>query len=629
MAVTSAALVEQAIAALRQGDQVQAEHLLGQAVQLDPRHPVARHNLAELHYRQGRLEPAQAMFVQLVNDVPDFLPAYPSLLDLLEQRLAAGDAPPEDLRPTLLNNYANVLLGLGRLPEAEQLYRRSLALRPDYANAWSNLSNTLRLRMQLTEAEQAARRALALQPDHVSSLVNLGCALEELACHAEAEACFRRALQLQPDQPQALHNLGSGQLMRQLYRADLSHGELIACHRRWGDAQLAAAPALAPPPPRAGAPRIGFLSSDFRRHAVTSFLEPLLEHLDRGRFDVVCFASQTENDACTERLQRLPLQWQPCHTLDDGALAALIRAEGIDVLIDLNGHTRGTRLGALASKPAPVQASWLGYPFLTGLPTIDYRISDAWVLDGDNQEPKAPEQPLLMDRCQYVYRPLAEAPPVSALPALETEGITFGSRSNLNKLTPAVVALWSQLLHRCPGSRLLLQYSHLTDPQWRGWVRGAFAAHGLPPERLLLIDWDPTLQHLAGYRLIDIALDPFPYNGLTTTCDALWMGVPVVVLRGSVPQARAGVSLLEALGRSTWIADTPEQYLAIAEALAADPLRLSAERSSLRALMAASPLRQEAEHARSFERCLDRMLAEPAGTPPRRRRARSARSAQA
>jgi predicted O-linked N-acetylglucosamine transferase (SPINDLY family) len=234
-----------------------------------------------------------------------------------------------------------------------------------------------------------------------------------------------------------------------------------------------------------------------------------------------------------------------------------------------------------------------------------------------------------MDRCQYVYRPLAEAPPVSALPVLETEGITFGSRSNLNKLTPAVVALWSQLLHRCPGSRLLLQYSHLADPQWRGWVRGAFSAHGLPPERLLLIDWDPTLQHLAGYRLIDIALDPFPYNGLTTTCDALWMGVPVVVLRGSVPQARAGVSLLEALGRSTWIADTPEQYLAIAEALAADPLRLSAERSSLRALMAASPLRQEAEHARSFERCLDRMLAEPAGVCPRRRRARSARSAQA
>jgi hypothetical protein len=308
--------------------------------------------------------------------------------------------------------------------------------------------------------------------------VNLGCALEELAFHAEGEACHRRALELQADSPEALHNLGSGQLMRQLYRPDLNQEDLIVCHRRWGDAQLAAAPALRPPPPRAGAPRIGFLSSDFRRHAVTSFLEPLLEHLDRGRFELVCFASQTMNDACTERLQRLPLEWQPCHTLDDGALAALIRAEGIDVLIDLNGHTRGTRLGALACKPAPVQASWLGYPFLTGLPTIDYRITDAWVLDGDSREPKAPEQPLLMDRCQYVYRPLAEAPPVSVLPALETEGVTFGSRSNLNKLTPAVVALWSQLLHRCPGSRLLLQYSHLADPIWRGWVRGAFAAHG-------------------------------------------------------------------------------------------------------------------------------------------------------
>lgn len=606
--LTSAELVARALAVLRQGDETQAQELLQQAVGIDPADPVARHNLAELLFRQGRLDQAEALFVRLVNDVPHFLPAYPSLLDLLEQRLAAGQTLADDLRPTLHNNHGNALLGVGQLPEAEQQYRRALALRPDYAHAWSNLSNVLRLRMRLTEAEQAARQALALQAQNTGGWVNLGCALEELALHAEAQACYQRALSLNPAQPEALHNLGSGQLMRQLYRADLSHAALLAVHRAWGQRQVQAAAPLPPPAPRAGVPRIGFLSTDFRRHAVMTFLEPLLEHLDRGRFELVCFASQTEHDACSERLQRLPLQWQPCHGLDDATLAALIRAEGIDALIELNGHTRGTRLGALASRPAPVQATWLGYPFLSGLPTVDFRITDGWVLDGDPSHPAGSEQPLLLDRCQFVYRPLAEAPGVSALPALEGGGITFGSRSNLNKLTPQVVALWSQLLLRCPGSRLLLQYSHLADPQWRGWVRGAFAGHGLAPERLRLVDWDPTPQHLAGYHAIDIALDPFPYNGLTTTCDALWMGVPVVTLRGTVPQGRAGVSVLEALGRADWIADTPEQYLAIAQALAADPVALSAERSGLRARMAASPLRQEAQHARAFERGLERML---------------------
>lgn len=372
------------------------------------------------------------------------------------------------------------------------------------------------------------------------------------------------------------------------------------------------------PPSPSGKPRLGFLSSDLRRHAVSTFLEPLLEHLDRERYEVVCFASQQENDEVSERLRRLPLEWHPCHHLDDGDLASLIRSEGIDLLVELNGHTRGTRLGALATRPATVQVSWLGYPFRTGLPTIDYRLSDAWVEAGSGQDWQDPDQgkserAVLMDRCQFVYRPACEAPEVSPLPALEAPGITFGSRSNLNKLSREVVALWSRLLLSCLGSRLLLQYSQLEDPFWRGRILGAFSAHGVPAERLALLPRNPNHGHMGAYHAIDIALDPFPYNGVTTTCDALWMGVPVVALRGQLPQARGGVSLLEALGRPEWIADDPEAYLAIALKLAADPVGLSAERKGLRALMEASPLRQEADHARAFERCVERMLAGPAG----------------
>jgi len=634
---SSAALVQRALALLGEGEAGQARQLLEQASALDPRDPVPRHNLAELSFRQGRSDQAQRLFEGVLAEHPGFLPAYPSLLALLEQRRASDPAPAQDPRPMLLNNWANALLAHGRVPEAEPLYRQALALDPGYAHAWANLSNLLRLQMRLSEAEQTARQALAVRPDLPGAWVNLGCALEELACHGEAEACLQRALALQPDQPEARHNLGSGRLMRHLYRADLSLAELLRLHQTWGEALLAESehqreavsppagtaprrsgppgPAATPPPARAGRPRIAFLSSDLRRHAVTTFLEPLLEHLDRDRFDPVCLASVAEGDACTERLRRLPLEWHDVHQRSDAQLEELIRSLGIDLLIELNGHTRGTRLAALLRHPARLQASWLGYPFRTGLPSLDFRISDAWVLDG-SEEPQGPERRALLDRCQFVYRPLAEAPEVSALPALERGAITFGSRSNLNKLTPPVLALWSLLLLSCPGSRLLLQASHLADPHWRGWLRGAFAAHGVPPETLLLLPYDGSLGHLEAYHRIDIALDPFPYNGITTSCDALWMGVPLVTLRGELPQGRGGVTLLEALGRADWIADTPEHYLAIARGLAVDPLRLSAERSLLRARMQASPLCREAEHARAFERCLERMLAGPAGADP-------------
>lgn len=621
-----AAAIDRALEALAQGELDLARTMLEGAITLDPSHPAARHNLAELEFRSGRLDRAQALFEELVNGWPGFLPAYPSFLALLDQRQASGVAVSAALRPVLLNNFGNALLSAGQIGAAEGAYRRALGLRPDYAYALSNLSNALRQLGRFSEAEQLARRALALEEGHAGAWVNLGCALEELACHAEAEACHRRALELQGDQPEALHNLGSGQLMRELYRSDLSEAELLGLHCAWGEAMVAStAPAdvAAPPertlpPARSGKPRLGFLSSDLRRHAVSTFLEPLLEHLDRDRFEVVCFASQPQSDAVSERLNRLPLEWHRCHHLADGDLAGLIRREGIDLLFELNGHTRGTRLGALATRPAAVQVSWLGYPLRTGLPTIDYRLSDGWVENGSYAEtwerlhPTA-ERSMLMDRCQFVYRPASEAPLVSPLPALEAPGITFGSRSNLNKLNAGVVALWSRLLLRCAFSRLLLQSSQLGDPHWRGRMLGAFAAHGVAAERLILLPYDHSLGQLEAYNAIDIALDPFPYNGLTTSCDALWMGVPVVTLRGQVPQGRGGVTLLEALGRPEWIADDQESYLSIALGLAADPVRLSAERKGLRAVMEASPLRQEADHARAFERCVERMLAGPAG----------------
>ncbi|MFS6826935.1 tetratricopeptide repeat protein [Cyanobium sp. ATX-6F1] len=229
-----AAAINRALDALAKGEVAQARTLLEEAITLDPSHPAPRHNQAELEFRTGQIDRAQALFEQLVNGWPSFLPAYPSFLALLEQRQASGVAASAELRPVLLNNFGNALLAAGQIGAAEGAYRQALGLRPDYANALANLSNALRLLGRLSEAELAARGALALQAGHAGAWVNLGCALEELAFHAEAEACHRRALELQGDQPEALHNLGSGQLMRDLYRSDLSEAELLERHRAWG-----------------------------------------------------------------------------------------------------------------------------------------------------------------------------------------------------------------------------------------------------------------------------------------------------------------------------------------------------------------------------------------------------------
>ncbi|MFY8150242.1 MAG: tetratricopeptide repeat protein [Prochlorococcaceae cyanobacterium] len=589
---------------MRQDKAVAARTLLEEALRLDPADPALRHNLAEVLQSLGESAAAEQLFQELLADHPGFLPAYRSYLALLERRRLDPDRP--DPRPVVLNNFGNALQALGQHGQAEGAYRRALALRPDYPHPWSNLSYVVRLQGRLAEAEQTARRALALQADHAGAWVNLGCALTELQCEQEAADCFRRALTLSPGHPEARHNLGSGQLLALLGRADLTEEEMLARHRAWGEDLAAEVPRLPLPPAREGSPRLAFLSSDLRRHAVTHFLEPLLEQLDRGRFEIVCYASQGEpGDAVTARLQALPLLWTPCLSFSDAELAGRIQSDAIDLLIDLNGHTRGMRLGALASHPARHQASWLGYPFLTGLPSIDVRISDHWV---DPHDTPPPEQPVRMDRSQFVFRPPPEAPAVSPLPALSRGAITFGSLNNLLKLNPAVVALWSRILLRCEGSRLLLQYGQLGEPFWRGRVHGLFAAHGVPPERLLLRPALPGGAHLAAYHEIDIALDPFPYNGLTTSCEALWMGVPVVTLCGACRQGRGGTSLLQALGRPEWIADNEQAYLAIALQLAADPVALAAERLGLRERMERSPLRQEQEHARSFERCVDQIL---------------------
>jgi predicted O-linked N-acetylglucosamine transferase (SPINDLY family) len=337
--------------------------------------------------------------------------------------------------------------------------------------------------------------------------------------------------------------------------------------------------------------KIGYVSSDFRQHSVAWFIEPVLAHHDRERFEIFCYANLFQEDAVTERLKAHADHWRKIYGLPDELAAQQIRADQIDILVDLNGHTAENRLLVFARKPAPVQVTWLGYPNTTGLSAMDYRLTDGFADPVGMTEPFHSETLIRLPECFSCYQPPRDAPAVSELPAKEKGYITFGSFNKLTKVTPEVMATWARILQAVPGSRLALQSAGLGEDAMQQMVREAFAGLGITPERLELHGHDRSQKtHLERYRNIDIGLDPFPYNGTTTTCDALWMGVPVVTLAGKVHAGRVGVSQMSNLGLTELIGQTPEEYVAIATRLATDRERLGALRKELRSRMTASPL---------------------------------------
>ncbi|HEY9843927.1 MAG TPA: hypothetical protein V6D23_25880 [Candidatus Obscuribacterales bacterium] len=347
--------------------------------------------------------------------------------------------------------------------------------------------------------------------------------------------------------------------------------------------------------------KIGYVSPIFRHHAAAFFIEPLLMAHDRQNYDVFCYSDVKTPDAMTRRLQSLAGNWRETHGLEHRALAELIHRDQIDILVDLAGHTAHNRLVVFALKPAPVQVTFRDYPNTTGLSTIDYRLTDAWADPPGLTERFHTEELVRLPLGFSCYLP-PESPAVADLPALSSGYVTFGSFNNLCKLSPATLDLWAGVLRAVPGSRLLLKSLALADAPTCQNFKARFAAQGIAAERLLLQGHSPTFrEHLDSYRQVDIALDPFPYNGTTTTCEALWMGLPVVTLAGSTHVARVGVSLLMSLGLKDWIANTQEEYIALARHLAADPAALKQIRAGMRACLRASTLCDAERFTRSVE----------------------------
>jgi protein O-GlcNAc transferase len=352
--------------------------------------------------------------------------------------------------------------------------------------------------------------------------------------------------------------------------------------------------------------RVGYVSPDFRRHSVSYFLTPLLAAHDRNAVEITCYAEVKQPDEVTARLKGLVSAWRSTVGMSDAELAERIRADGIDILVDLAGHTAGNRLAVFARQPAPVQVTWLGYPNTTGLSRIHYRLVDR-VTDPPDASP-ASERLVRLENGFLCYEPPADAPPPMPPPCLAASAVTFGSFNNAAKLSPATLDAWARILQGSPGSRLVLKGAAFSEAETCKRFRGEFVRRGVAEERLALAPFTPSSRaHLAAYHAIDLALDPFPYNGTTTTCEALWMGVPVIALLGDRHSARVGASILTRLGLGRLIAFDPADYVERALALASDRAGLGELRAGMRQRFAASPLCDAAGFARRVEAAYRRM----------------------
>jgi protein O-GlcNAc transferase len=515
----------------------------------------------------------------------------------------------------------------GDLKASEKAYRAALAQQPDNASVWNNLGLLFDDAGQPDQAREAFAKSIALAPNVSATHNNLGATMASQGRYAAAAASHAKALEIDPRNIAARINLGVAQLeqgaideARRTLDAALAQGPLnrdaadnrlyldiyaetdpariCARHRAWGHELHPAAPA--PVHPLRKPLKVGYVSADFRRHSVSFFVEPLLRHHDPRQVEVHCFSDVAQPDAVTARLKALVPHWHDAATWDDERLRLAIRTAGIDVLVDLGGHTNGNRLAMFARRAAPRQVTALGYPATTGVAAMDYRLCDT-VTDPPGSEAFSTEE-LLRLHALHCFSPPQGAPEPSALPVLKRGHLTFGSFNKLAKITDDTLRLWALILKTFPDSRLVLKTKPLVEEEIRAALIRKFAAHGIGAQRLDLRGWQPAdADHLAAYRDIDVALDTFPYNGTTTTCEALWMGVPVLSFSGRGHAARVGASLLTSAGLPDWHAGSEADFRDLAVEAVSDTKSLAELRAGLRAQLSASRLCDGLTYARDVE----------------------------
>ena len=627
-----AALLERGLAAQRAGNLTGAAVLYRQLLQQSPKHPDALYLLGLLLQKAGDHAGAIDLFSRATKANPKLGRAHLQRgfsLNTTSEPAAAMAAFQAAIaaEPGLAEAHhqlGNALRALKRWPEAQASLREATRRAPADQVFWLSRGVACLNGQQPAEAVECFQQAVKLNPLLPEAHEILGQALMAWHQNDEARKHFNEALRLRPSYSEAHHDLGrlafeEGLLAEAAkhYRAaiavkpapetqtnlifllnylpDADPTEHLAEHRRWSEwfeqplrSQWQAHANNRDPNRRL---RIGYVSPDLRDHPVTAFIEPVLRAHQCEQFETFCYANLQKPDAISQRLRALASQWRDICGMTPEQAAELVRRDGIDILVDLAGHTTDHSLLVFARKPAPVQVTWIGYPNTTGLEAMDYRLTDLISDPPAETERWHSEYLIRLPETFSCYSAPAETPAVAPLPASAKGFVTFGSFNNFRKLSEPAIALWARVLNQVSNSRLLIKSQGLGDPPTLARLRHQFVRAGVAAERIELHSANLSkAEHMGLYSQVDLCLDPFPYNGTTTTCDALWMGVPVITLAGRTHVARVGVSLVTHLGHPEWAVKTPDDYVAKCQELAADLPALANLRRGLREQMRQSPL---------------------------------------
>jgi len=566
------------------------------AVALKPCYAKAHFHLAYLLQAMGQTAEAIAAYRQALDCNPNYTAAWHNLAHLLAAQGQYAEAVPcyeqvlqRQPDPETHHSLGWALQELGRMDEAIAQYCRALDLAPTMLVAYKSLGAVLKSLGRFTEAKATCQRVLELEPDDAETHSNLGTIFLDEGALPEALASVRRASELRPDLAWTYSNY----LAALHYTPDITPARLYEAHAEYETRYAASLRAAWRPFENDRDPerplRVGFVSPHLYQQPVGYFLIRALEHMDPAACQVVCYYDRPAKDSMTARFQAVAASWRDVVLMRDEELAEQVRDDRIDILFDLAGHAGANRQLVFARKPAPVQITWLDYEGTTGLKAIDYLLGDRYTIP-PGAERWCHERVLRMPDGFVCYDPPAEAPEVGPLPALERGAVSFASFNLPAKINAQVVDVWAAILHRVPDSRLWLKYRGLNDPAIAARFHQLFAERGVAPHRVLLEGWAPYAEFLRLYQLVDIALDPFPYSGGLTTCEALWMGVPVITCPGETFASRHGLSHLTNIGLTETIATSPTEYVDLAERLACDLPRLAALRAGLREQVARSPL---------------------------------------